>query len=109
MRGEEGYFQVGAVLFFCDAVFFECAVEVVDYLVAVGALVVFVRCWSLADCRAEEVAEFLHDGECGSALPEEEGVSIEVGEIEEEGFEEGLFDDCLEFFKALVWSFQCLL
>jgi hypothetical protein len=78
-------------------------------LVAVGVGVcVLLVCWSLADCRAEEVAEFLHDGECGFALAEEEGVSVEVGEVEEEGFEQGLFDDCLEFFEALVWSFEGL-
>lgn len=86
MGCEESYFYVGAVLFFCDAVFLECSVEVVDYLVAIwvgGFSVGGMVCWSLADCAAEEVAEFLHDGECGLALAEDGWVAVKVGEVEE--------------------------
>lgn len=101
VRCEEGYFDVGAVLLFCDATFFECSVEVVDYLLAIGIIVMR----ALVECLDEEVAEFLHDGECDLALAEDEWVSIEVGEVEEKRFEKGLFDDCLEFFETLARSF----
>lgn len=104
MSCQEGDFEVGAVLLFSDSAFFQGLVQVVDDLVAAfGAIGLILDFGSRADCFDEQVAEFLHDCEGGFALGEEIGVAVEIGEVEEEGLEESLFDDCLELLEALAW------
>jgi len=51
----------------------------------------------------------LHYFEGFFSLGEEGWVAVEIGEVEEEWFEEGLFDDALELFEALSWFFEALL
>ena len=50
----------------------------------------------------------MHYVEGCCALREEFGVAVEIGEVEEEWFEEGLFDDCLKLFEALAGFFETL-
>ena len=108
--GEEGDFEVGAVLGIGDLAVGESVFEGVDQEVG------FRTAWVAGavaragfDKVVEEIFEFFHNVEGALAGGEDVRIFVQGREVEEEGFEDCFLDDGLEFFDAGVGLFEALL
>lgn len=79
MSGQEGYFDVVAILFLRDTAHIQCAVQEMNHLNILIGLIAFLHDFARAasSCNEKAVSEFCHNAICRDPRPEEPGILIE--------------------------------